>query len=80
MERRAFLTGSVGALGTIAASSARAQPAASLPAGFVRLRVVPGELTVDGKVGKAYRIEREAQRLYPNRGLVAGEAYFALAV
>jgi len=63
MERRAFLTGSVGALGTIAASSARAQPAASLPAGFVRLRVVPGELTVDGKVGKAYRIEREDGRL-----------------
>jgi hypothetical protein len=29
---------------------------------------------------QAYRIEREAQRLYPNRGLVAGEAYFALAV
>src|SRR5215472_543253 len=63
MDRRAFLAGSVVALETIAASSARAQPAASLPAGFVRLRVVPGELTVDGKVGKAYRIEREDGRL-----------------
>src|SRR5262245_46661379 len=63
MGRRAFPTGSGGALGTIAAGSAGAQPAASLPAGFVRLRVVPGELTVDGKVGKAYRIEREDGRL-----------------
>lgn len=27
-----------------------------------------------------YRIEREAQRLYPHRELVAGEAFFALAV
>src|SRR5262249_21291448 len=62
-DRRAFLAGSVGALGTVAAGSARAQPSASLPPGFVRLRVVPGELTVDGKVGKAYRIGREDGRL-----------------
>ena len=27
-----------------------------------------------------YRIEREAERLYPHRELVAGEAFFALAV
>jgi len=63
MDRRAFLVGSLGALGVAAAGPARAQQPVSLPAGFVRLRVVPGELTVDGKVGKAYRIEREDGRL-----------------
>ena len=28
---------------------------------------------------QSYRIEREIQRLYPQRELVAGEAFFALA-
>ena len=28
---------------------------------------------------QSYRIEREIERLYPHRDLVAGEAFFALA-
>src|SRR5215813_6506615 len=63
MKRRAFLAGSLGALGVAAAAPARAQQSAGPPPGFVRLRVVAGELTVDGKVGKAYRIEQEDGRL-----------------
>ena len=59
MDRRTFLAGSMGMVGAAAASPARSQEGRSLPPGFVRLRVVPGELTVDGKVGKAYRIERD---------------------
>jgi len=63
MKRRAFLAGSLGTLGVAAAAPALAQQSAGPPPGFVRLRVVPGELTVDGKVGKAYRIEQEDGRL-----------------
>src|SRR5499425_961398 len=63
MKRRTFFAGSLGTLGVAAAAPALAQLSAGPPPGFVRLRVAPGELTVDGKVGKAYRIEQEDGRL-----------------
>ena len=63
MKRRAFLAGSLATLGVAAAAPALAQQSAGPPPGFVRLRVAPGELTVDGKMGKAYRIEQEDGRL-----------------
>ena len=62
MNRRAFLTGAVSGLAL--ASVGRALPAWAQaggppPPGYVRLRVVQGELTVEGKTGKVYRIEQD---------------------
>ena len=62
MNRRGFLTGAVS--GLTLASVGRALPAWAQaggppPPGYVRLRVVQGELTIDGKTGKAYRIEQD---------------------
>jgi len=62
MNRRGFLTGAVGGL-TLAsvghALPAWAQAGGPPPPGYVRLRVVQGELTIEGKTGKAYRIEQD---------------------
>ena len=62
MNRRGFLTGAVG--GLTLASVGRALPAWAQaggppPPGYVRLRVVQGELTIEGKTGKVYRIEQD---------------------
>ena len=62
MNRRRFLTGAVS--GLTLASFGRALPAWAQaggppPPGYVRLRVVQGELTIEGKTGKVYRIEQD---------------------
>ena len=60
MNRRGFLTGAVSGL-TLASAGrarpARAQAGGPPPPGYVRLRVVQSELTIDGKTTKVYRIE-----------------------
>ena len=62
MNRRGFLTSAVNGL-TLAsvgrARPARAQAAGSPPPGYVRLRVVQSELTIDGKTAKVYRTEHD---------------------
>ena len=70
VDRRSFLTGAACVVGLAAARPAWSQTSREVPAGFVRLRVVRGELSVDGKTGKAYRIERDDGGLgwYGTRG------------
>jgi FtsP/CotA-like multicopper oxidase with cupredoxin domain len=62
MNRRGFLTGAVSGL-TLASAGrarpARAQAGGPPPPGYVRLRVVQSELTIDGKTAKVYRIEHD---------------------
>jgi len=62
MNRRGFLTGAVSGL-TLASFGrtlpAWAQAGGPPPPGYVRLRVVQGELTIEGKTGKVYRIEQD---------------------
>ena len=62
MNRRRFLTGAVSGL-TLASVGrtlpAWAQAGGPPPPGYVRLRVVQGELTIEGKTGKVYRIEQD---------------------
>jgi FtsP/CotA-like multicopper oxidase with cupredoxin domain len=62
MNRRGFLTSA--ARGLTLASVGRAlpvsaQPDGPPPPGYIRLRVVQSELTIEGKTGKAYRIEQD---------------------
>jgi FtsP/CotA-like multicopper oxidase with cupredoxin domain len=62
MNRRGFLTGALS--GVALASAGRPLPAWAQaggppPPGYVRLRVVQGELTIEGKTGKVYRIEQD---------------------
>ena len=62
MNRRGFLTGALS--GVALASVGRPLPAWAQaggppPPGYVRLRVVQGELTIEGKTGKVYRIEQD---------------------
>ncbi|HEX6775509.1 MAG TPA: multicopper oxidase family protein [Methylomirabilota bacterium] len=62
MNRRGFVTGAVGGLALVSvgrALPAWAQAGGPPPAGYVRLRVVQGELTIEGKTGKVYRIEQD---------------------
>jgi FtsP/CotA-like multicopper oxidase with cupredoxin domain len=62
MNRRGFLIGAVSGL-TLASAGrarpARAQAGGPPPPGYVRLRVVQSELTIDGKTAKVYRIEHD---------------------
>ena len=64
MDRRTFLVGTTSS--AIAAGAGRYVPGVGaqaagpdVPAGFTRLRVIEGALTVDGKSGKAYRIQQD---------------------
>jgi FtsP/CotA-like multicopper oxidase with cupredoxin domain len=62
MNRRGFLTSAVSGLSLASvgrARFARAQAAGPPPPGYVRLRVVQSELTIDGKTAKVYRIEHD---------------------
>jgi FtsP/CotA-like multicopper oxidase with cupredoxin domain len=63
MDRRAFVGGSSAAVAALALAGqtheTAAQPAPETPAGFTRLRVTEGELTIDGKTGKAYQIQQD---------------------
>ena len=76
VDRRSFLvsaaglTGAAGLVGLAAARPAWSQVSREVPPGFVRLRVMRAELSVDGKTGKAYRVERDDGGLgwYGTRG------------
>src|SRR5215471_10467822 len=70
VDRRSFLTGAAGLIGLAGTRPAWAQADREVPAGFVRLRIVQGGISIDGKNGKAYRIERDDGGLgwYGNRG------------
>jgi FtsP/CotA-like multicopper oxidase with cupredoxin domain len=59
VDRRSFLTGAAGTVALATARSAWSQGERELPGGFVRLRALPGDLNINGKPGKGYRIERE---------------------
>jgi len=60
MIRRAFLHAMAGvALAGISRPKASAGAGDPLPSGFTLLRIVQGELSVDGKTGRVYRIEQE---------------------
>jgi len=70
VDRRSFLTGAAGLIGLAGTRPAWAQADREVPVGFVRLRIVQGGFSIDGKNGKAYRIERDDGGLgwYGNRG------------
>jgi len=60
MQRRAFLSGAVTSAVVGLPRGVRAQttpPAA--PPGFTRLRITEGQITVEGKTGRAYRIQQD---------------------
>jgi FtsP/CotA-like multicopper oxidase with cupredoxin domain len=62
MNRRGFLTGTVSGLALASVGRtlpAWAQAGGPPPPGYVRLRVVQDELTIEGKTGKVYRIEQD---------------------
>src|SRR5215813_4310912 len=70
VDRRSFLTGAAGLIGLAGARPAWAQADREVPAGFVRLRIVQGGFSIDGKNGMAYRVERDDGGLgwYGSRG------------
>jgi FtsP/CotA-like multicopper oxidase with cupredoxin domain len=60
MDRRGFLGGAVAGLALAARRPGPAWPQASdVPVGFTRLRVRESTVTVNGKTGKVYRLERD---------------------
>ncbi len=63
MDRRTFLVGTGTSAVAFGGRRAGAQPPADVPPGFTRLRVTEGSLTVNGRTGRAYRIEQDDGRL-----------------